>query len=251
MSVSWEQLRVEARRLEGEVERSLSDFAKACAALSGSALGLVDASRRNDQVARELERVEALETRLQGCLRQLEEVNRQMTTFTQDEQGKPALLLVLQRHQEVLAESRIEYRRLRASLRQVREYFDLVGPRRVSSPERQRSQTKAGGGAGSLPGAAPDLERGLRNLESESTHVNGAHQAVDASLGQSMALRDELVRQRQTFALMFHRMTAMADSLPQVGRLVANIRRRKRRDVLVVATAAALLSLLTILLRLA
>ncbi|KAK4532172.1 hypothetical protein CCYA_CCYA11G3029 [Cyanidiococcus yangmingshanensis] len=246
MFASWERLRADARRLENEIEDCLTDFAKACAALSGGASRTFGESQRNGGLSRELERVENLGTKLQGCLRQLEETNQFMASFAHGEHGNPALLPVLQRHQEVLAEYRIEYRRLRTGLRQLQEYYELVGERQASSPERRRSQPATGRDQARN---STDLERGLLDLESESVHVNGAHRAADASLGQSMALRDELVRQRQAFMVMFHRMTSMAESMPQLGRLITNIRRRKRRDMVMVASAAGLLSFLTILWR--
>jgi Golgi SNAP receptor complex protein 1 len=247
MHTSWERLRADARRLENEIENGLNEFAKACAALSGGVSGTLGESQWNGRLHHELERVEAQEAQLMASLRQLEETNQSMSSFAQGDQGNPALLPLLQRHHEVLAEYRIEYRRLRAGLRQLREYYELVGEQRASSPERRRGQlTVSRDHAASMT----DLERGFRELESESAHMNGAHRAADASLGQSIALRDELMRQRQSFTMMFHRMTSMAESMPQLGRLITNIRRRKRRDMVMVASAAGLLSLLTILWRL-
>lgn len=78
-----------------------------------------------------------------------------------------------------------------------------------------------------------------------------ASTGADAALNAGAALREDLERQRQTFASMVARMDAVGERVPGINRLIGQIRRKKKRDVMVMALVVATLVFLTGLWKLA
>ena len=250
--MSWEALRGQVRRLENEVEQSLTAYAKASAALTGGAAGLNAGPTETARWTRELEAAERLGGEIHTLLIRLEEADQALSTYAHGASSSPALLHTLQRHQEVLAEYRVEFRRLRVSVRQLREYAELLSGAEVAGAGVDRSADGfrrsgdlesglSGGAAGGSSNTADPI------LGREAAHVNGAHRSADTALGQGLALRDDLLRQRQVFASLVDRMGTAVTAMPSIGRLVSQIRRRKRRDVILVAVTTGVLSFLTLM----
>lgn len=284
MSSAWESLRREARRCENEVESKLTRYAKLAASLSaasassasaggggtgqnGAAVADARASGTDGQqrMAKELVQADALGSEIEALLRQLHDANEQMASLSRaDGSASAALLHTLQRHREILAEHRQELRRLRGNVRSAREHAELFGNVRAEYAERRRleqqqQQQRHHGSRGE--GAPDDLERGVHrgddedadehgrddpSLERERQHLYGAERATDSAMGQGTALRDDLMRQRQMFASMVQRMGTVAESMPSLNRLIAHIRRKKRRDVLVLGVVIGVLLFVTL-----
>lgn len=100
-----------------------------------------------------------------------------------------------------------------------------------------------------LNGAAP--ADGFAAAEHICTEVEGLLARLDAALSAGAALREDLERQRQTFASMVARMDAVGERVPGINRLIGQIRRKKKRDVMVMALVVATLVFLTGLWKLA
>lgn len=76
-------------------------------------------------------------------------------------------------------------------------------------------------------------------LHAERTALSGAGAAADAATGAGIALKEDLERQRAAFAAMVDRMDTMSDGMPGVNRMIGQIRRKKKRDVMIVALVVA------------
>lgn len=83
-------------------------------------------------------------------------------------------------------------------------------------------------------------------LRAERTALAGAGAAADAATGAGLALKEDLERQRAAFAAMVDRMDTMSDNMPGVNRMIGQIRRKKKRDVLIIALVVAVLLFFTL-----
>ena len=63
---------------------------------------------------------------------------------------------------------------------------------------------------------------------------------ADNVIGVGLRVREDLEKQRGAFKGMMGRIEGMNEGLPGVNRLIAQIRRKKKRDVLIMAFVVAL-----------
>lgn len=141
------------------------------------------------------------------------------------------------RHADILRDYTSEFRRTQRALVAAREAADgLAGA---------RAELLGGGGGG---GGSSAVAGGLY---AERSSLSAASAGADAALSAGAALREDLERQRQTFASMVARMDAVGERVPGINRLIGQIRRKKKRDVMVMALVVATLVFLTGLWKLA
>ncbi len=134
----------------------------------------------------------------------------------------------VQRHSEILHDYNKEFRKTRksvASLRDSAELFSGATVPRQSPPQSTMSTVDA--------------------LHTERVALAGASAAADSAAGAGMSLKEDLERQRAMFASMVERMETMSEGIPAVNRLIGQIRRKKKRDVLILSAVIALLLLVT------
>lgn len=140
------------------------------------------------------------------------------------------------RHADILRDYTSEFRRTQRALVAAREAADgLAGA---------RAELLGGGGGGGTSAVAG-------GLYAERSSLSAASAGADAALSAGAALREDLERQRQTFASMVARMDAVGERVPGINRLIGQIRRKKKRDVMVMALVVATLVFLTGLWKLA
>lgn len=137
----------------------------------------------------------------------------------------PSLQHTAQRHAEILHDYGQEFRKTRDAVLAVRDRTELL-----SAPETSKVRVA---GAGETA------------LYKERAAIAGATSGADAAIASGLSLKEDLERQRAMFASMVERMETMSEGLPAVHRLIGQIRRKKKRDVLIMAAVVSTLLFVT------
>lgn len=265
MTQSWEALRKEARRLETVIDGKLVDYSKLAANLQSASASRTsfDASRPTNEgthatpflptqahgltpcaqiadgrlyllngdeavqrrgTTRDTQAAEDMTSDMDALLTQLSSVIESMSTL----QASPSIAHTLQRHTEILHDYSNEFRKTRASITSLREHAELLS----GAADRPRVVT-AGGGTS------------LDGLYKERASIAAATSGADTAIATGMNLKEDLDRQRAMFASMVERMETMSEGIPAVNRLIGQIRRKKKRDVLIMAAVVSVLLFIT------
>ena len=134
----------------------------------------------------------------------------------------------VQRHSEILHDYNKEFRKTRKSVTSLRDSAELFSGATV--PRQSPTQTTM---------SAVD------SLHAERVALAGASAAAESAAGAGMSLKEDLERQRAMFASMVERMETMSEGIPAVNRLIGQIRRKKKRDVLILSAVIASLLVVT------
>eukprot|EP00183_Erythrolobus_madagascarensis_P002125 CAMPEP_0185850290 /NCGR_PEP_ID=MMETSP1354-20130828/4479_1 /TAXON_ID=708628 /ORGANISM="Erythrolobus madagascarensis, Strain CCMP3276" /LENGTH=275 /DNA_ID=CAMNT_0028550951 /DNA_START=59 /DNA_END=886 /DNA_ORIENTATION=- len=265
--MSWEYLRREARRIENELDAKLLAYSKLSYSFSapqhttnahhnnnnssssthakstdgglshGSSGGLDQRQTSRDLAISS----EHMEVELDALLAQLADVIVAMGRLTGGEgagglnnsHSTPVSVMnhTLQRHEEILADHQRDFRRTRKTMMVAREQAELF------------SGAGANGSRGmdNNSGAMSGDRLQDASLQAERASLASAASMADSSVGQGLSLRDELFKQRAAFASMMDRMETMGQSVPALNALIGQIKRRKKRDVLIFAFVLAAL----------
>lgn len=144
----------------------------------------------------------------------------------------PALQHTMQRHAEILHDYNQEFRKTKDVLAASRDHADLLAGAAAAAAEGGRIRT-AGGGAG------------LDGLYKERASISAATSGADTAISTGLSLKEDLERQRAMFASMVERMETMSEGLPAVNRLIGQIRRKKKRDVFIMAAVIGIMLFVT------
>ncbi|KAG8058004.1 hypothetical protein GUJ93_ZPchr0002g23592 [Zizania palustris] len=130
----WEELRREARKLEGDLDVKLSSYARLASRTSASsAPAAASPSERSSWKSMELE--------IQSLLDKLQDVNDGMSRCAASTASTTSVSQKLARHRDILHEFAQEFRRTRGNLSSMREHADLL-----SSVRDDITESKATGG---------------------------------------------------------------------------------------------------------
>ncbi|KAK1858487.1 hypothetical protein I4F81_001089 [Pyropia yezoensis] len=255
MATSWDGLGKDARRLEADIDAKLAAFGRATAALSSirsTALGgpasgvstatsLGDGAPNGNATSDGFAAAEHICTEVEGLLSRLAAAVDAMSR-AQSATGSSAVGVgggasrhMVARHADILRDYTTEFQRTQRALVASREAADGLAC--------ARAELLGGGGGGAAAVAG--------GLYAERSSLSAASTGADAALNAGAALREDLERQRQTFASMVARMDAVGERVPGINRLIRQIRRKKKRDVMVMALVVATLVFLTGLWKLA
>lgn len=213
----WEELRREARRLEGELEAKLQALTKLCAGFEASygrgraeGLGLGP-----DQLA------QARASEVEALLQRLSDVNDEMGGSIGG--GSDARAHTLARHRDVLQEYTQEFRRLDSSLGAARDRAELLG-----------------GGAGEgAPLLSVQVHGASGALLRERGQIAASAGYVDDMLAQASTVTKSLVEQRRVFDSVQDKLLSVGERFPVVNGLLNAIRRKKSKDTLVLSAVIA------------
>ncbi|KAG8058002.1 hypothetical protein GUJ93_ZPchr0002g23879 [Zizania palustris] len=115
----WEELRREARKLEGDLDVKLSSYARLASRTSASsAPAAASPSERSSWKSMELE--------IQSLLDKLQDVNDGMSRCAASTASTTSVSQKLARHRDILHEFAQEFRRTRGNLSSMREHADLL-----------------------------------------------------------------------------------------------------------------------------
>lgn len=143
----------------------------------------------------------------------------------------PTLPHTRQRHTEILHDYNQEFRKTRDAIISSRDTADLMAG--VNVDVGTGNATTVGGQAG------------IDALYKERASIAAATGGADTTIATGLSLKEDLDRQRAMFASMVERMETMSEGLPAVNRLIGQIRRKKKRDVFVMAGVVAILLFMT------
>ncbi|GBF90540.1 hypothetical protein Rsub_03536 [Raphidocelis subcapitata] len=225
---AWEDLRREARRLEGELEVKLQALTKLVSSCDPSSYrARPDAAAAAPPGAEAMADARAAE--IQALLRRLANVNEEMGGVVGGGVMGDARGHTLTRHQDVLQEYMQEFRRLEASMGAARDRADLLG---------------AGEGA---PLLGVQVHNATGALLRERTQLSGTTGHVDDMLAQAQSVTRSLLEQRRLFDGAGDKLAAVGERFPVIGGLLGAIQRKKNKDTLVLSGVIAGCTFLLIL----
>ncbi|KAJ7556980.1 hypothetical protein O6H91_05G107000 [Diphasiastrum complanatum] len=184
-SLSWENLRKQARKLENTLDSKLSSFRGASATLG------------EDQV-------EKNEAEIEELLQQLQHVNKNMQTVVSSA-GSEVLSHTLARHGDILHELSQEFRRIRSSARASRQHAQLLETFTHHSEKTN------------LDGNGEPLHQAMLR---EHASVHRATGQMDSVINQAQAAFNVLTFQRSVFGDINSKIKTVGARLPSV-RLVS------------------------------
>jgi len=220
---AWEDLRKEARKLEGELDVKLAAYAKLCAGFEANyKLKTSDSSALG---ADQLAQTKAAE--IEDLLQRLSDVNDEMSSLIGGIGDSRSHTLA--RHRDILQEFTQEFRRLNSTLGAARDRVQLM----AGSSEGHIGLTMGGSSTGAL----------LR----ERATISSSTSAVDEILSQAQSVTTSLLDQRRVFDNVTDKLLQVGSRFPVVNSLLNAIRRKKSKDTLVLSAVIAACVLFTIL----
>jgi Golgi SNAP receptor complex protein 1 len=115
----WEELRREARKLEGDLDVKLSSYARLAARSSSAASGAASPSADGSSW-------KSMEFEILSLLGKLQDVNDAMSRCAASTAPTTSVSQKLARHRDILHEFTQEFRRTRGNLSSMREHADLL-----------------------------------------------------------------------------------------------------------------------------
>ncbi|MEW5314602.1 MAG: hypothetical protein WDW38_006085 [Sanguina aurantia] len=228
----WEDMRMEARRLESEVDVKLATYAKLCAGFEANFKLRTETSAGADQVRISQQGRMGWSTfrkRLaQGKAAELEELLQRLADLN-DEMGgvlvggNDSRAHTMARHKDVLLEFTQEFRKVNSTL----------------GATRDRVQLLAGAGDSSLHGIQVQGQSSTGALLRERGTIASSTSAVDEILAQAHTVSSNLLDQRRIFGNITDRLLTLGSRFPVVNGLLNAIRRKKSKDTLVLTAVIA------------
>ncbi|KAM0900071.1 hypothetical protein ACQ4PT_020880 [Festuca glaucescens] len=216
----WEELRREARKLEGDLDMKLSSYARLAARSSSSSSAASAASSptadRSSWKSTELE--------IQALLDKLQDVNDAMSCCAAPAAPSNASVSQkLARHRDILHEFTQEFRRTRGNLSSMSEHADLL-----SSVRGDITESKATGGM------SPRV-----HLLRERASIHGSINQIDEVIGQAQSTRSALSNQRALFGDVQGKVKQLGEKFPVVRGLLGAIKRKKSKDAIILSAVIA------------
>lgn len=203
----WEELRKEARKLEGDLDVKLSSYAKLGGMLShGGDVG-GDGSWKS------------MEMEIESLLEKLLDINDSMSRCVAAATSTTSVTQKLARHRDILHEFTQEFRRTRNNISSMREHAELL-----TSVRNDISEYKASGSLS--PGPSLLRERGA---------IHGNIAQMDEVINVAQTAKVALGAQRTTFVEIQGKVKQLGDRFPAIRGILGAIRRKKSKDTLILA----------------
>lgn len=203
----WEELRKEARKLEGDLDVKLSSYAKLGGMLShGGDVG-GDGSWKS------------MEMEIESLLEKLLDINDSMSRCVAAATSTTSVTQKLARHRDILHEFTQEFRRTRNNISSMREHAELL-----TSVRNDISEYKASGSLS--PGPSLLRERGA---------IHGNISQMDEVINIAQTTKGALGAQRSTFMEIQGKVKQLGDRFPAIRGVLGAIRRKKSKDTLILA----------------
>ncbi|EFJ40319.1 Qb-SNARE, Gos1/GS28-family [Volvox carteri f. nagariensis] len=219
----WEDLRKEARRLEGELDVKLAAFTKLCSSFEASyKLNSTDnAALGADQLAQ----TKAAE--VEDLLQRLSDVNDEMAATVGGSTDSRSHTLA--RHRDILQEFTQEFRKVNATLGAALDRVKLL----AGSTETPLLSVQVQSSSGALL-----RERGT---------IQNSTNMVDDLLSQASNVSGNLMQQRRMFEGIADKLVTVGSRFPVVNGLLNAIRRKKSKDTLVLSGVVAACVIFTVI----
>ncbi|OAY72280.1 Golgi SNAP receptor complex member 1-2 [Ananas comosus] len=210
-AADWDELRREARRLEGQLDVRLSSYAK---------LGGYSDSR---SPTNESSQWKSMEMEIQTLLERLVDVNEEMGRCAAAAAPASSIAQKLARHRDILHEFTQEFKRTRGNITSMREHAELLTSVRNDINEYKASSTMQ---------SAPNLLR-------ERSAIHGSIIQIDEVTDQAETIKAVLAAQRSTFGDIQGKVKQLSDRFPVIRGLLGAIKRKKSKDTLVLSAVIA------------
>ncbi|KAG6784656.1 hypothetical protein POTOM_010354 [Populus tomentosa] len=231
----WEELRREARKIEGDLDVKLSSYAKLGARFTTQGGGYVEGGSPTVGSSRSWK---SMEMEIQSSLEKLLDINDAMSRCAAAS-AATSVTQKLARHRDILHEFTQEFRRIKGNINSMREHAELL-----SSVRDDISEYKASGSM------SPRVQL-LR--ERAAIHGSIAHCAavvdfgkIDDVINQAQTTRAVLGSQRTFFGDVQGKVKLLSDKFPIIRGLLGSIRRRRSRDTLILSAVIAACTLFLI-----
>lgn len=221
----WEELRKEARKIEGDLDVKLSSYAKLGARFTQ---GYGDAGSPTLGSSRSWK---SMEMEIQSLLEKLLDINDSMSRCAASAAPTTSVTQKLARHRDILHEFTQEFRRIKGNINSMREHAELL-----SSVRDDITEYKASGSV------SPRMQ-----LLRERATIHGSISHIDEVISQAQATRGVLGSQRALFGDVQGKVKSLGDKFPVIRGLIGSIRRKKSRDTLILSAVIAACSLFLII----
>ncbi|XP_030535395.1 Golgi SNAP receptor complex member 1-2 isoform X1 [Rhodamnia argentea] len=222
----WEELRKEARTIEGDLDVKLSSYAKLGARFSQG--GYVDTGSPPIGSSRS---GKSMEMEIQSLLEKLLDTNEAMSRCAASATPTTSVTQKLARHRDILHEFTQEFRRIKGNIISMREHAELL-----SSVRDDISEYKASGSM------SPRVQ-----LLRERAAIHGSISHIDDVISQAQTTRAALGSQRSLFGDVQGKVKVLSDKFPVIRGLLGSIRRRRSRDTLILSAVIAACTLFLII----
>ncbi|XP_050204006.1 Golgi SNAP receptor complex member 1-2 [Mercurialis annua] len=224
----WEELRREARKIEGDLDVKLSSYAKLGARFTQGGSGYVDTGSPTVASSRSWK---SMEMEIQSLLEKLLDINDSMSRCAASAAPTTSVTQKLARHRDILHEFTQEYKRIKGNISSMREHAELL-----SSVRDDISEYKASGSM------SPRMQ-----LLRERAAIHGSISHIDDVINQAQSTRAVLGSQRSLFGDVQGKVKLLSDKFPIVRGLLGSIKRRRSRDTLILSAVIAACTLFLII----
>ncbi|KAJ6955173.1 Golgi SNAP receptor complex member 1-2-like isoform X1 [Populus alba x Populus x berolinensis] len=223
----WEELRREARKIEGDLDVKLSSYAKLGARFTTQGGGYVEGGSPTVGSSRSWK---SMEMEIQSSLEKLLDINDAMSRCAAAS-AATSVTQKLARHRDILHEFTQEFRRIKGNINSMREHAELL-----SSVRDDISEYKASGSM------SPRVQ-----LLRERAAIHGSIAHIDDVINQAQTTRAVLGSQRTLFGDVQGKVKLLSDKFPIIRGLLGSIRRRRSRDTLILSAVIAACTLFLII----
>lgn len=199
--------------LESSLEDKISQYTKLNTALTRASFENHDLEDPAFDAAEEAELAHAIDTMIGS----LTEVKERMQTYVGASPSRSNEAL-LQRYREILFDFKTEFKKTQGAILNKRESAQLMA--------------KRGGGA-------REGESEMDTLLRERNAINSSQKMTDDIIGQAIATKADLSKQRSMFTASAGKMSGLAAQFPGLNNLIGSIQRRKKRDQVIIALVVA------------
>lgn len=228
----WEDLRKEARKIEGDLDVKLSSYAKLGARFTqgGGGSGFADSNGSSPTISSGRS-WKSMEMEIQSLLEKLLDTNDAMSHCAASAMPTNSVTQKLARHRDILHEFTQEFKRIKGNINSMREHAELL-----SSVRDDITEYKASGSM------SPRIQ-----VLRERSAIHGSISHIDEVISQAQTTRSVLGSQRTLLGDVQGKVKQLSDKFPVIRGLLGAIRRKKSRDTLILSAVIAACTLFLII----
>ncbi|KAL6125951.1 hypothetical protein ACLB2K_074002 [Fragaria x ananassa] len=223
----WEELRREARKIEGDLDVKLSSYAKLGARFTQGG-GYVESGSPPVGSSRSWK---SMEMEIQSLLEKLLDINDSMSRCAASATPATSVTQKLARHRDILHECTQEFRRIKGNINSLREHAELL-----TSVRDDISEYKASGSM------SPRMQ-----ILRERAAIHGSVSHIDEVISQAQTTRAVLGSQKVMFGDVQGKVKNLSDKFPVIRGLLGSIKRRRSRDTIILSAVIAACTLFLII----
>ncbi|CAN1188785.1 Golgi SNAP receptor complex member 1-2 [Linum perenne] len=195
----WEELRREARKVEGDLDVKLSSYAKL-----GVRFTQAGSVETGSPTVGSVRSWKSVEMEIQSLLEKLLDINDSMSRCAESASQTTSVNQKLARHRDILHEYTQEFRRIKGNINSMKEHAELL-----SSVRDDISEYKASGSS------SPRVQ-----LLRERASIHGSISHIDDVISQAQATRAVLGSQRSFFGEVQGKVKHLSDKFPVIRGLL-------------------------------